>query len=193
MYYTSAENDFILNENYSYVQKEFLGKRNKAFFKLAFLNAAVCLMTFQIALFFAVGFPKKLFSKKIIWFFLFLYVMLNFSLGIYHKTSLQQLLPFAIFAIPVAIAFFAYIKKIDIYKETPKPLMKIFAVYLLADSIVGILRTLLWIILLRPLYTFTDYLYLITSGLTAIFVSAYAWDIKYKNHRVMQIFGAYLV
>ncbi|MBO5446587.1 CDP-glycerol glycerophosphotransferase family protein [bacterium] len=44
-YYTSAQDDPVLVENYEYVQKEYIGSDNKAFFKLAFLKADVCLMT----------------------------------------------------------------------------------------------------------------------------------------------------
>ena len=45
VYYTSAQDDDIFNENYEYIKSEFIGKGNKAYFKLAFLNADVCLMT----------------------------------------------------------------------------------------------------------------------------------------------------
>ncbi|MCR4880464.1 MAG: CDP-glycerol glycerophosphotransferase family protein [bacterium] len=45
VYYTSAEDDFFFKENYKYVKGEFIGKGNKAYFKLAFLNADICLMT----------------------------------------------------------------------------------------------------------------------------------------------------
>ncbi|MBQ7449800.1 CDP-glycerol glycerophosphotransferase family protein, partial [bacterium] len=45
MYYTSSEDDNILKEKYEYIQTEFIGKGNKAYFKLAFLNADICLMT----------------------------------------------------------------------------------------------------------------------------------------------------
>ncbi len=45
MYYTSASDDKILNENFQHIKKEYLGKGNNAYFKLAFLKADVCLMT----------------------------------------------------------------------------------------------------------------------------------------------------
>lgn len=45
MYYTSARDDEIFNENHSYIKKEYIGKGNSAYFKLAFLRADVCLMT----------------------------------------------------------------------------------------------------------------------------------------------------
>ena len=45
VYYTSAQNDQIFKENYKYINSEFIGKGNKAYFKLAFLNADICLMT----------------------------------------------------------------------------------------------------------------------------------------------------
>ena len=45
MYYSSASDDFLFKEQHTYVKKEFIGKGNKAYFKLAFLNADVCLMT----------------------------------------------------------------------------------------------------------------------------------------------------
>jgi len=44
-YYTSAENDLLFEEKYEYINREFIGKGNKAYFKLAFLNADICLMT----------------------------------------------------------------------------------------------------------------------------------------------------
>ncbi len=45
MYYTSGRDDKILSEDFTYIRKEYIGSGNKAFFKLAFLNADVCLMT----------------------------------------------------------------------------------------------------------------------------------------------------
>ena len=45
MYYSSASDDFLFQENYHYVNTGYIGKGNKAYFKLAFLNADVCLMT----------------------------------------------------------------------------------------------------------------------------------------------------
>ena len=45
IFYTSAKDDFIFDENYKYVKAEFIGKGNSAYFKLAFLNADICLMT----------------------------------------------------------------------------------------------------------------------------------------------------
>lgn len=45
VYYTSADDDPYFNENYKNIKGEFIGKGNKAFFKLAFLKADVCLMT----------------------------------------------------------------------------------------------------------------------------------------------------
>lgn len=45
MYYTSSEEDSVLSEKYDFVKSEFLGKGNRAYFKLAFLQADVCLMT----------------------------------------------------------------------------------------------------------------------------------------------------
>lgn len=44
-YYTSAEDDPIFEQGYKHVHCEFIGKGNKAYFKLAFLNADICLMT----------------------------------------------------------------------------------------------------------------------------------------------------
>ena len=44
-YYTSSENDNILNEKYDYISSSYIGSGNKAYLKLAFLNADVCLMT----------------------------------------------------------------------------------------------------------------------------------------------------
>ena len=45
VYYTSAEDDKIFSENYKFVKSEFIGKGNRAYFKLAFLNADICLLT----------------------------------------------------------------------------------------------------------------------------------------------------
>lgn len=45
MYYTSSKNDPIFSQNYEYIKKEYIGNGNKAYFKLAFLNADVCLLT----------------------------------------------------------------------------------------------------------------------------------------------------
>ena len=42
---TSSEDDYVFSKNYEYVKPEFIGAGNKAFFKLAFLKADVCLMT----------------------------------------------------------------------------------------------------------------------------------------------------
>lgn len=44
-YYTSAEDDLFFKENYRNIKGEYIGKGNKAFFKLAFLKANICLMT----------------------------------------------------------------------------------------------------------------------------------------------------
>ena len=44
-YYTSAKNDIFFSQNYKYIQGEYIGKGNKAYFKLAFLNADICLLT----------------------------------------------------------------------------------------------------------------------------------------------------
>ena len=45
MYYTSSKEDPFFQDNYNYVKGEYIGQGNKAYFKLAFLNADVCLMT----------------------------------------------------------------------------------------------------------------------------------------------------
>ena len=45
MYYTSAKDDYLFDDNYNFVKVQYIGKGNKAYFKLAFLNADVCLMT----------------------------------------------------------------------------------------------------------------------------------------------------
>ena len=45
VYYTSAQDDKDFEEKYNHVKSEFIGKGNKAYFKLAFLNADICLMT----------------------------------------------------------------------------------------------------------------------------------------------------
>ncbi len=44
-YYTSEEIDRIFETDYKYIKTEYIGKQNKAFFKLAFLKADICLMT----------------------------------------------------------------------------------------------------------------------------------------------------
>jgi len=44
-YYTSAKDDPFFEQEYGYISGEFIGEGNKAFFKLAFLRADVCLMT----------------------------------------------------------------------------------------------------------------------------------------------------
>lgn len=45
MYFTSAQNDYIFNENYNFVKSKYIGKSYNAYLKLAFLRADVCLMT----------------------------------------------------------------------------------------------------------------------------------------------------
>ena len=45
VYLTSAEDDPVFREEYKFVTSEFIGTGNKAYFKLAFLRADVCLMT----------------------------------------------------------------------------------------------------------------------------------------------------
>lgn len=45
VYYTSAKDDPFFEENYKFIKGEYIGEGNKAFFKLAFLSADVCLMT----------------------------------------------------------------------------------------------------------------------------------------------------
>ena len=45
VFYTSSEKDPIFSEEYSYVKAEFIGEGNKAFTRLNFLEADVCLMT----------------------------------------------------------------------------------------------------------------------------------------------------
>lgn len=45
VYLTSSDNDPIFDEEYRFVTREFIGTGNKAYFKLAFLRADVCLMT----------------------------------------------------------------------------------------------------------------------------------------------------
>lgn len=45
IYYTSAKDDPFFSQNYKYINGEYIGEGNKAFFKLAFLRADVCLMT----------------------------------------------------------------------------------------------------------------------------------------------------
>lgn len=44
-FYTSAEDDPVFSGDYAFVKSRFIGKGNKAFFKLAFAKADVCLMT----------------------------------------------------------------------------------------------------------------------------------------------------
>ena len=44
-YLTSSEIDPVFNENYTYIKPEFIGKGNKAFATLNFLEAGICLMT----------------------------------------------------------------------------------------------------------------------------------------------------
>lgn len=44
-FFTSDQSDPFFNEKYDYVKGEFIGKGNKAYFKLAVLNCDVCLMT----------------------------------------------------------------------------------------------------------------------------------------------------
>ena len=45
VFYTSSENDSAFNQNYSYINVEFIGEGNKAYTRLNFLEADVCLMT----------------------------------------------------------------------------------------------------------------------------------------------------
>ncbi len=45
MYYSSSSDDLLFQEGYSYVKVAYIGKGNKAYLKLAFLNADVCVMT----------------------------------------------------------------------------------------------------------------------------------------------------
>lgn len=45
VYYTSSDDDPFFSQNYTNIKGEYIGKGNKAFFKLAFLKADVCLMT----------------------------------------------------------------------------------------------------------------------------------------------------
>lgn len=45
VYYTSAKDDPFFEQNYEYIKGEYIREGNKAFFKLAFLRADVCLMT----------------------------------------------------------------------------------------------------------------------------------------------------
>ena len=44
-YYTQSEDDPALSENFEYVKTEFMGQGNRAFAKLNFLNADICLST----------------------------------------------------------------------------------------------------------------------------------------------------
>ena len=45
VFYTSSEKDPVFSEQYTYVKAEFIGEGNKAFTRLNFLEADVCLMT----------------------------------------------------------------------------------------------------------------------------------------------------
>lgn len=45
IYYTSAKDDPFFSQNYKFIKGEYIGEGNKAFFKLAFLRADICLMT----------------------------------------------------------------------------------------------------------------------------------------------------
>lgn len=45
VYYTSAKDDPFFEQNYRFINGEYIGEGNKAFFKLAFLSADICLMT----------------------------------------------------------------------------------------------------------------------------------------------------
>jgi hypothetical protein len=45
LYLTSAEDDPVFVQSYQYVTAEYIGKGNKAFTRLNFLNAGICLMT----------------------------------------------------------------------------------------------------------------------------------------------------
>ncbi|MBI9094572.1 MAG: CDP-glycerol glycerophosphotransferase family protein [Sphaerochaeta sp.] len=45
VFYTSSEKDPVFSEQYTYVRPEFIGEGNKAFTRLNFLEADVCLMT----------------------------------------------------------------------------------------------------------------------------------------------------
>lgn len=45
VFYTSAQNDAFFEQKYEFVKGEYIGSKNKAYWKLAFANADVCLMT----------------------------------------------------------------------------------------------------------------------------------------------------
>ncbi|MCK9471602.1 MAG: CDP-glycerol glycerophosphotransferase family protein [Bacilli bacterium] len=45
VFYTSSKDDPVFNQDYKYINSEFIGEGNKAFMKLNFLEADVCLMT----------------------------------------------------------------------------------------------------------------------------------------------------
>ena len=45
IFYTSSEKDLVFAEKYTYVKPEFIGEGNKAFTRLNFLEADICLMT----------------------------------------------------------------------------------------------------------------------------------------------------
>lgn len=44
-FYTSSKDDFVFNQNYEYIESEYIGEGNKAFFRLMFVEAQICLMT----------------------------------------------------------------------------------------------------------------------------------------------------
>jgi hypothetical protein len=45
VFYTSDEDDEVFNKNYMYIKSEYIGSGNKAYTRLNFLEAEVCLMT----------------------------------------------------------------------------------------------------------------------------------------------------
>lgn len=45
VYYTSEQDDMLLNKQYEYVKTEFIGYGNKAYMKLSLLQADICVMT----------------------------------------------------------------------------------------------------------------------------------------------------
>ncbi|MGE4455087.1 MAG: CDP-glycerol glycerophosphotransferase family protein, partial [Sphaerochaeta sp.] len=45
VFYTSSEDDFVFQEGYQHITSEYIGEGNKAFTRLNFLEADVCLMT----------------------------------------------------------------------------------------------------------------------------------------------------
>jgi len=45
VYYTSSEKDPVFSQTYSFITREFIGEGNKAFTRLNFLEADICLMT----------------------------------------------------------------------------------------------------------------------------------------------------